>query len=62
MQETMNSRLFISLNGIGTAGYDPRPAVALFLRKKERRYREPHTDVYKNREFVAKFFRQCGAL
>jgi len=46
--ETGNDRLIIiiSVNGAGAASYDPRPAVAAFLQKKDRRYREPQTDVY----------------
>ena len=39
--DTIISRLFIALNGIGTAHYDPRTAVAHFLAAKERRNREP---------------------
>lgn len=55
--ETINDRLIISVNGIGTASYDPRPAVAAFLKKKERRNREPYGEIYQNREFIEKFFR-----
>lgn len=40
-QEAWNSRMFIALNGIGTAFYDPRPAVARFLKSKERRGKLP---------------------
>jgi hypothetical protein len=46
-EDTMNARLYVSLNGVGTACYDPRPAVAEFLRKKDRRYREPEATIYK---------------
>ena len=35
-QETTNGLMHVSLNGNGTAFYDPRPAVVEFLRKKER--------------------------
>ena len=55
--ETINDRLVISVNGIGTASYDPRPAVTAFLKKKDRRNREPSSDIYQNREFIEKFFR-----
>ena len=55
--ETVNDRLMISINGVGTAGYDPRPAVAAFLQKKDRRSRQPQTDIYQQREFIQKFFR-----
>lgn len=48
---TLNSRMSIALNGIGTAYYDPRPAVAEFLKKKERRYREPDLETYSHRNF-----------
>jgi len=60
--ETMNSRMFVALNGVGTALYDPRPAVAVFLRKKARRYREPDLTLYSDRDFVRKFFRKDGGL
>lgn len=55
--ETVNDRLIISVNGKGTATYDPRPAVAAFLKKKDRRNREPDAEIYQNREFIEKFFR-----
>lgn len=60
--ETINCRMHITLNGIGTASYDPRPAVAEFLRKKERRYREPDLTLYQQRDFVQKFFRNEKGL
>ena len=53
---TANARLIIAVNGVGTAHFDPRPAVSAFLAKKERRMREPDFNTYKNREFVSKFF------
>ena len=57
--ETGNDRLIIIIyvNGAGTASYDPRPAVAACLQKKDRRYREPQTDVYQLRDFIRKSFR-----
>lgn len=58
--ETVNSRLNIALNGVGTAYYDPRPAVVHFLGAKERRVREPENDIYSQRDFVKKFFRETG--
>jgi hypothetical protein len=61
-QDSINARLYVSLNGVGTAYYDPRPAVAEFLRKKDRRCREPDSEVYRERDFVTKFFRDSGAL
>ena len=42
-EDNMNARLYVSLNGFGTACYDPHPAVAEFLRTKETRYRELDT-------------------
>lgn len=52
-EETLNSILFVALNGVGRAHYDPRPAIAEFLmNKKERRYHEPELSIYSNREFV----------
>ena len=41
----------------GTADFDPRPAVAAFFRKKERRHREPELQLYRSRPLVQKFFR-----
>ncbi|KAF0709273.1 Uncharacterized protein FWK35_00027104 [Aphis craccivora] len=58
LEETINYRLYVSLNGVGTAHYDPRPAVLAFLNKKERRYREPDLTTYKHRDFINKFFRK----
>ena len=55
--DTVKSRMFIALNGIGTTKYDPRKAVGEFLKRKDRRQREPDCDLYKKREYVAKFFR-----
>lgn len=37
--QAANNRLIIALNGSGTSTYDPRPAVAEFLIRKERRIR-----------------------
>ena len=53
--ETGNDRLITYVNNAGTASYDPRPAVVAFLQKKDRRYREPQTDVYHLRDFI-RFF------
>lgn len=60
--ETVNDRLIISVNGVGTARYNPRPAVAAFLKKKDRRYREPQGEIYQNRDFINKFFRADSAV
>ena len=59
---TANDRLLIGVNGTGTAGFDPRPAVAAFLAVKDRRLRNVDTAVYQERDFVRKFFRTTGAL
>ena len=58
--DTIISRLFIALNGIGTAYYDSRAAVANLLGAKERRNREPDFETYSRRQFVKKFFRKDG--
>lgn len=55
--QSTNDRLIIALNGLGTAFFDPRPAVAIFLQKKTRRYREPELQLYCERAFIKKFFR-----
>ena len=56
-QETVNARLNIALNGVGTAFFDPRKAVVHFLSAKDRRERCPDIELYTNRQFVQKFFR-----
>ena len=61
-EDTVNGRLLISLNGVGTASYDPRPAVAKFLSSKDRRDRNADLSVYAEREFVRKFFRSVGEV
>jgi len=55
-REAINSRRYIALNGIGTALFDPKPAVAKFLESKERRRKLPEPDLYKNQEFIQTFF------
>lgn len=60
--ENVNNHLLVSLNGCGTANFDPRPAVGRFLTRKDRRFKEPDPCVYKDRAFVAKFFRHDGKL
>lgn len=57
---TINARLHIALNGVGTAHYDPRLAVVHFLSVRNRREREPSVDIYSQRDFVKKFFRMTG--
>ena len=55
-QDTNNGAMHISLNGKGTAFYDPRPAVFSFLKNKDRRNAQPCSELYKQRDFVRKFF------
>jgi len=38
--QSINDRLLVTLNGVGTGNFNPRPAVAYFLGSKRRRYRE----------------------
>lgn len=59
--DTVNCRLAISMNGKGTAFYDPRPAVVKFL-MSDRRLKLPEPTTYKQREFVSKFFRERNCL
>ena len=54
--KTINSIMHISLNGRGTAFFDPRPAVLEFLKRKERRNRQPSNELYQNRDFIKTFF------
>ena len=56
-ESTINSILHISLNGKGTALYDPRPAVFKFMTKKDRRNTAPDRELYKERKFIRKYFR-----
>ena len=56
-ESTINTIMHISLNGKGTALHDPRPAVFAFMTKKNRRNTEPDKELYKEREFVRKYFR-----
>ena len=53
-------RLLLSLNGVGTAPFDPRPAVARFLNDKARLEKVANLSVYTKRAFVSKFFRSYG--
>jgi hypothetical protein len=55
--QSVNNRLLIALNGVGTSRFDPRPAVARFLSAKQRRFREPKLESYTSRPFIKKFFR-----
>jgi len=59
--ETVNARLTVALNGVGTAHYDPRHAVVHFLMAKDRRNREPDATLYAQRDFAKKFFRHGNA-
>ena len=54
--ETVQARMLISLNGVGIGLYDPRLAVADFLRKKQRRAATPKSETYARQDFVKKFF------
>jgi hypothetical protein len=58
-EETVNARMQVALNSVGTSSWDPREAVAEFLKRKERHKRNPEFEVYLNRKFVSKFFRKA---
>ena len=60
-EDTRNARLMVALNGVGTAYFDPRPAVVKFL-EKTRRCGAPDWDIYGQREFVRKFTRETGLV
>ena len=60
-EDTRNVRLMVALNGVGTAYFDPRPAVVKFL-EKTRRCGAPDWDIYGQREFVRKFTRETGLV
>ena len=54
---TLRNNLLVSINGVGTAHFNPLPAVAMFLTDKERRNTNPHVESYKKRrKFVKHFF------
>lgn len=55
-REALNSRIFIALNAIGTAFYDPRTVVARFLENKERKGTLPEKEARETHEFVNFFF------
>ena len=57
-QETINGVMHVSLNGKGIAFYHPRPAVSEFLRIKEPHNRQPCDELYKDRNFIKKFFQK----
>jgi hypothetical protein len=51
-EESMKSRLFLSLNGVVTANYNPSPAIANFLWKREGRNRERDIAIQKKIYYV----------
>lgn len=53
-----NNRMTIGMNSTGTAFFGPRPPVAKFLQKNERRNKVP-TDFYINRQSVKVFRERC---
>ena len=55
-QSTLFERLIIYWNGVPTAKYDPRQAVTKFFNDKKRRESRPSVHIYKEREFISKFF------
>ena len=55
-QPTLFERLIIYWNGVPTAKFDPRQAVTKFFNAKERREARPSVYIYKEREFISKFF------
>ena len=61
-REAINSRMYIALNGTGTAHYDPRPAVAKFLESKERRRKLPDKELYQSQDYIKKFFAKNNQL
>ena len=61
-QEKFNGIMHVSLNGKGTAFYDPRPAVFEFLRVKERRNRQRAMNFTKTRTLLKSFIKKRMAL
>lgn len=61
--ETINSIMQVSLYGIGTSVFNPRPAVYEFLKRKDRCNRVPNEELYQNRDLIKKLFmRENGCL
>ena len=46
--DSINHCMHVSLNGKGTAFYDPKIAVSEFLKRKQRRNTEPTAEIYNN--------------
>ena len=59
-QTTINNVLQISLNGKGTVLFDPREAVAEFLKRKSRRNSQPDTELFKDRVYMRTFYRESS--
>ncbi|KAI0224075.1 hypothetical protein LSAT2_024896 [Lamellibrachia satsuma] len=57
-EDTRNARLMVALNGVGTAYFDPRPAVVKFL-EKARRCGAPDWDIYGQSEFALSWLRSA---
>ena len=55
--DSINHCMHVSLNGKGTAFYDPKIAVSEFLKRKQRRNTEPTAEIYKERDFVKTFLK-----
>ena len=54
---SLRNNLLVSINGVGTAHFDPLPAVGKFLNDKDRRLSQPNVNKYVGkREFTKKFF------
>ena len=61
-QSTLFERLIIYWNGVPTAKYDPRQAVSKFFCDKKRRESRPTVHIYKEREFISKFFFRVSSV
>lgn len=64
-RNAINSRMYIALNGAGTALFDPRPAVIKFLELKDRREKLPDGELYKrhhSRIYKKVFFSKDSTL
>ena len=55
-QSTLFERLIVYWNGVPTTKYDPRQAVSKIFSDKKRRESRPSVHIYKEREFISKFF------
>lgn len=58
LKETINNHVFITLYGVGTTNYNTQSSVIKFIKKKLNHYWDSDINVYKDRDFEIKFFKE----